>query len=124
MTDRIPSDLIRSMAADYEQRHGVPPTHIALPGQDIFDAVPLKNFLVPEDPAGRLLAVIDTRAANARAAKSVTAVLQLARRNGKAVLRAFLDDNAPEVVLRRCEVDREITRLHATTDAGECGICV
>jgi hypothetical protein len=39
------TNLIRDMMADYEQRHGVPPTHIALPGQDITEAVPLSSVL-------------------------------------------------------------------------------
>jgi hypothetical protein len=30
----------------------------------------------------------------------------------------------PAAIIRRCEADRQMIRLHATTDAGECGICM
>lgn len=43
------TNMIRDMAADFEQRHGVPPTHIALPGQDITDAVPLESVLANDE---------------------------------------------------------------------------
>jgi hypothetical protein len=65
------------------------------------------------DVAARLLAAIDECAAHAEAAKGLALVLP--RRNGKATLHTFMNDNGPEAVLRRCEADRRIVQTYQRT---------
>lgn len=58
------------------------------------------------DLSSLLLAAIEQKATKAEAAKSLTVLLNWPRQNGKATIRAFMDDNAPAAILRRCAADR------------------
>lgn len=66
------------------------------------------------DMSARLLEAIAVREARAEAAKPLM-LLQWSRRNGKATLQAFMGDNGPEDVLRRCAADRRIVETYQRT---------
>jgi hypothetical protein len=62
--------------------------------------------VISSDLVSRLLEAITAKEEKARAAKGLSVLLDWPRRNGKATLRAFLDDNDPDSVLRRCAADK------------------
>ena len=64
------------------------------------------------DLVSRLLESITAKEEKAEAAKALHVSLNIARRGGKTTLYAFLNDNDPSSVLRRCAADRKILELH------------
>lgn len=67
------------------------------------------------DLSARLLAAIDERAARAEAAKALHFSFTWPRLNGKATMQAFMNENSPDAVLRRCEADRRIVQTYQRT---------
>jgi hypothetical protein len=70
------------------------------------------------DLVSRLLEAITAKEGKAEAAKALHVSFDMARRNGKATLYAFLDDNDPSSVLRRCAADRRRAERHAPSAPG------
>lgn len=68
--------------------------------------------MTTSDLVSRLLEAITAKEAKAEAAKALHVSLNLARRNGKTTLDAFLNDNDPSSVLRRCAADRKLIERH------------
>lgn len=63
------------------------------------------------DLVSRVLAAIEAKQQKARAVQGLGVLLDWPRRNGKATLRAFLEDNDPVAVIDRCDADRRMVEL-------------
>ena len=78
------------------------------------------------DLVSRVLAAIQAKEEKARKVQNLGVLLDWPRRNGKATLRAFLEDNDPASVIEGCEADRELVALHrqeGTDRRWECELC-
>lgn len=60
------------------------------------------------DLVSRLHAAVEAKNQKAQSVLNMGVLLDWPRRNGKATLRAFLEDNDPVTVVDRCEADRRI----------------
>lgn len=65
------------------------------------------------DLVSRLLGAIEAKEQKARAVQGLGVLLNWPRKNGKATLQAFLEDNDPVVVIERCEADRSIVMTYS-----------